>query len=382
METCLGAGQLALVIFGAIFGTLAICAAFFILIWRWLRKHNDSKVFYLQRSDCLNSNDVAGKSSRDETDDVKSSMKKNAQELDVENGNPTIQQTLLLSGNSTSTSSRNTANERSKLPELGVTIRKVERSGFEIDSIEKVDSSFVSGDRLTELSIRLDQLSLSDASTLLELLVPYQIQLEVLRAQISADSQPTQPDEVDATIEVHDETEKPTVEVVEEIQPSTQIEEQTAPAVAPRLPSVSPPRSPVPSERVNSPVEQDDSSTPPPIPSAKPPTDEEVTTRRLATRIPTPKSGRTRLSAERMALDSNVENRSDSLPPKPPNGDYVRSFNNSINSFQYEKRESLPVSSEETDEFGLTAQQYTTLESNRRRLERERQQLRDLGILS
>ncbi|KAI6186456.1 hypothetical protein M3Y98_00134400 [Aphelenchoides besseyi] len=381
METCLGAGQLALVIFGAIFGTLAICAAFFILIWRWLRKHNDSKVFYLQRSDCVNSNDVAGKSSRDEVDDGKPSSKKNAQELDVENGNPTIQQTLLLSGNSTSASSRNPANETSKLPELGVTIRKVERSGFEIDSIEKVDSSFVSGDRLTELSIRLDQLSLSDASTLLELLVPYQIQLEVLRAQIPTDSQPTQIEEVDATVQVYDETDKPTIEVDEEVQPST-LTEETAPAVAPRLPSVSPPRSPVLSERVNSPVEQNISPTPPPIPSAKPPTDEEVATRRLATRIPTPKSGRTRLSAERMTLDSNVETRSDSLPPKPPNGDYVRSFNNSINSFQYEKRESLPVSSEETDEFGLTAQQYTTLESNRRRLERERQQLRDLGILS
>jgi hypothetical protein len=56
------------------------------------------------------------------------------------------------------------------------------RSGFQITSVEKVESRFVPSDLITELSISLDQMSIEDAAKLLELLVPYRIQLEVLRS--------------------------------------------------------------------------------------------------------------------------------------------------------------------------------------------------------
>jgi hypothetical protein len=66
-ETCLGAGQLAIVIFGSIFGTLLICGVFLVLLWQWFKRHRngsegeknnvysftnlDSKIFYVERTD-------------------------------------------------------------------------------------------------------------------------------------------------------------------------------------------------------------------------------------------------------------------------------------------------------------------------------------------
>ena len=44
-------------------------------------------------------------------------------------------------------------------------------------------------DLLTELAISLDQMSLEDAARLLELLVPYRIQLEVLRSNSAMEEQ-------------------------------------------------------------------------------------------------------------------------------------------------------------------------------------------------
>lgn len=62
------------------------------------------------------------------------------------------------------------------------------RSGFQITSVEKVESRFVPSDLVTELAISLDQMSLEDAASLLELLVPYRIQLEVLRSNSELES--------------------------------------------------------------------------------------------------------------------------------------------------------------------------------------------------
>jgi hypothetical protein len=42
-ETCLSAAKLAAVIFGAILGTLLICAVFVVLLWQWLKRHKNGE---------------------------------------------------------------------------------------------------------------------------------------------------------------------------------------------------------------------------------------------------------------------------------------------------------------------------------------------------
>ena len=102
------------------------------------------------------------------------------------------------------------------LPELGISISKVPRSGFQVrfevqkrptarvrsllkvESVEKRDTSFIAGDRLTAMSLNLDQLKLADAAKLLELLVPYRIQLEVLRVNVETAAPPAAVDDAQA----------------------------------------------------------------------------------------------------------------------------------------------------------------------------------------
>lgn len=100
------------------------------------------------------------------------------------------------------------------LPNLGVTIAKMPKNGFQIISVEKVESRFVPSDFITELSISLDQMSLEDAARLLELLVPYRIQLEVLRS-----SEEEEPPKVEKTsAEIHKEGPNESPEATNEVE--------------------------------------------------------------------------------------------------------------------------------------------------------------------
>ncbi|KAI6190002.1 PDZ domain-containing protein [Aphelenchoides bicaudatus] len=356
-ETCLSNSKLAGVIFGAILGTLLICAVFVVLFWQWFKRHkNDSKIFYVERAaEKEPPKDVeAGSIGRDSVD---KNEKSNESIENQPKAEPITQQSIVLNDKRYSTNLLNgsqTSGDSKVLPNLGVTIEKMPRSGFKVTSVEKVESRFVPSDLVTELAVSLDQMTIDDAAKLLELLVPYRIQLEVLRSNSAIEES-----KYDSTnAEVHKSNEQPAESVESE--------------EVPRLPSVSPPTSPV-SNNVESrsptqlPIPPDTNKDNNKRDSKTSSDDDHQTSKRMATRIPTPKSAR---SSNRATLEP--------LSLKESNGTQSENFK----STDFSKRDVLVISNEETDEYGLTNEQYETLENNRRRLERERQSLRDMGILS
>ncbi|CAD5224664.1 unnamed protein product [Bursaphelenchus okinawaensis] len=410
-STCLQSGHLALLIFAAITGTLLLVVGFIVAFWFfYLRKNgNDGKLFYINRKTPIEMED----------DGDKESCKKERPHSMSSNPSMT-QKSIELTGHSVYKEATG-QNGFSKLYELGITISKASDNNFKVESVEKSESQFIPGDTLLRVALDLKQLPLEKVTALLELLAPFNVSVEALRlnqteisveAEVEHDStgEVTMPEDIKMeSVDSVDSDEKQnnnevlkkdavteeeckkydlkTPELKTESKSATELhqpptshpdehgdndteakadpekseEKVEAPELSPPPPTSSPPASPI-SGRSNRNSQASD--------SGRSGSDEE--TRRHATKIPTPK----------------MSNRSLRMMNKSPDNSNNENMNIIYQEMQsklsdcHKDSDVLVVSSEETDEYGLTTTQYNTLENNRKRLERERQQLRDLGILS
>ncbi|CAD5231814.1 unnamed protein product [Bursaphelenchus xylophilus] len=383
---CLQAASLAGIICGAIVGGLILASAFVFVLYRTgiFNRKDENKMFYVNRKGSIEMEDtIDGESCKKECP------------KSPPNDQSMTQKSIELSGHSIYKETSEQSNP-TKLYELGITISKSHDNNFKVESVEKTDSQFLPGDTLFHLALDLKQLPLEKAASLLELLAPFKVSVEALRVkqtEISVEAEVEhdpidetadeieeqktmetsdsehKPEGTDQTEEMDDESkirqeenpiERRPKQVEEELQKAEETGESELPEVSPPPPASSPPASPI-SGRSNRDSQASE--------SGRSGSDEE--SRRQATKIPTPKMSNRSLS--RPTINRSPDNTS--------SGNVNTMYQDMITGC-HKSSDVLVVSSEETDEFGLTTTQYNTLENNRRRLERERQQLRDLGILS